>query len=137
MPWMPDNDNTNFSGDAHLSMAIGTAAERKWRPLVLALLCPSRGRHQQSNAARISRNGARTAEIRSAPAGGASSFFVGTDVAYLGGDGNFLRPLVGVEDFDSDVVGIVKAGASTAMGFSVFQTIQNFVYPKGSAWLDP
>merc|ERR1719230_1488003 len=90
MPWMPGNDNTNFAGDAHLSMAIG----------------------------------------------GASSFFVGTDVAYLGGDGNFLRPLVGVEDADSDIVGIVKAGTSTAMGFSVFQTIQNFVYPKGAAWLD-
>ena len=31
-------------------------------PLVLALHCPSRGRHQPSDAARTGRNGARTAE---------------------------------------------------------------------------
>ena len=52
--------------------------------------------------------------------GGASSFFVGTDVAYLGGEGNFLRPVVGVEDFDSDLLGVAKAGTSTALGFVAF-----------------
>jgi len=91
MPWMPGNDNGNFSTDAYLSMAIG----------------------------------------------GASSFFVGTDVAYLGGEGNFLRPVVGVEDFDSDGLGIVKAGASTALGFCAFQSVQNVTYKQGTAWLDP
>jgi len=91
MPWMPANDNANFSTDAYLSMAIG----------------------------------------------GASSFFVGTDVAYLGGEGNFLRPVVGVEDFDSVGLGIAKAGTSTALGFCAFQSVQNVVYPKGTAWLDP
>ena len=45
------------------------AAEWKSCPLVLILLCGSRGQHQQSNAAKISGNGARTAEIGSAPAG--------------------------------------------------------------------
>ena len=69
--------------------------------------------------------------------GGASSCFVGTDVAYLGGEGNFLRPLVGIEDVDSDLLGICKAGTSTAMGFAVAQSIQNVSYKPGQAWLDP
>ena len=69
--------------------------------------------------------------------GGASGFFVGTDVAYLGGDGNFLRPIVGVEDFDSDVLGIVKAGTSTGLGFCAFQSVQNVTFAQGSAWIDP
>ena len=69
--------------------------------------------------------------------GGASSFFVGTDVAYLGGDGNFLRPVVGVEDFDSDLLGVAKAGTSTALGFVAFQSVQNVAFKSGTAWLDP
>ncbi|KAH8048232.1 mannosyl-oligosaccharide 1,2-alpha-mannosidase [Aureococcus anophagefferens] len=89
-PWMPAPDNSNFAGDANLSMAIG----------------------------------------------GASSFFVGTDVAYLGGDGNFLRPLVGVEDVDSDLLGVAKAGTSTGLGFMAFQSVQNVVFKEGEAWLD-
>ena len=52
--------------------------------------------------------------------GRASGFFVGTDVAYLGGDGNFLRPVVGDGDFDSDVLGIVKAGTSAGLGYCAF-----------------
>ena len=58
-------------------------------------------------------------------------------VAYLGGEGNFLRPLVGVEDFDSDILGVVKAGTSTALGFVAFQSIQNLTFKNGAAWLDP
>ena len=69
--------------------------------------------------------------------GGASSFFVGTDVAYLGGEGNFLRPVVGVEDFDSDLLGVAKAGTSTALGFVAFQSVQNVAFKSGTAWLDP
>ena len=42
--------------------------------------------------------------------GGASSAFVGTDVAYLGGEGNFLRPIVGVEADMSQVEGCFRAG---------------------------
>lgn len=90
MPWMPHADNSNFAGDASLSMAIG----------------------------------------------GATAFFVGTDVAYLGGQGNFLRPLVGVESFDSDLTGIIKAGTSTALGFTAAQAAQNVTYPAKQAWLD-
>ena len=69
--------------------------------------------------------------------GGASSFFVDTDVAYLGGEGNFLRPIVGVEDFDSDLLGVAKAGTSTALGFVAFQSVQNVTFKAGTAWLDP
>lgn len=68
--------------------------------------------------------------------GGASAFFVGTDVAYLNGNGNFLRPLVGVEDIDTNLIGCVKAGSSTALGFTVAQSVQNVAYPKGQAWCD-
>lgn len=69
--------------------------------------------------------------------GGASAFFVGTDTAYLAGQGNFLRPVVGIEDIDTDILGCVKAGSSTALGFTVAQTAQNLSYPKGQAWNDP
>ena len=53
------------------------------------------------------------------------------------GDGNFLRPIVGVEDFDSDILGIVKAGTSTGLGFCAFQSVQNVTFAQGSAWIDP
>jgi len=68
--------------------------------------------------------------------GGASACFVGTDVAYLGGEGNFLRPVVGIEDVDPDLVGIVKAGTSTSIGFAAAQSIQNITYKQGEAWCD-
>ncbi|KAJ1444639.1 hypothetical protein M885DRAFT_552406 [Pelagophyceae sp. CCMP2097] len=68
--------------------------------------------------------------------GGASACFVGTDTAYLGGEGNFLRPLVGVEAVDSAVTGCLKAGTSTAVGFIAAQSVQNITYPKSQAWLD-
>ena len=48
------------------------AAGRRSCPLVLILLSTSRGRRKQSNAAKISSNGGRTAEIGSAPAGAAT-----------------------------------------------------------------
>ena len=41
-----------------------TTAERKWCPLVLALLCPSRGRHAHATAAKISGRGPRLFEFR-------------------------------------------------------------------------
>ena len=69
--------------------------------------------------------------------GGATGFFVGTDTAYLAGDGNWLRPVVGIEDGASVLVGCVTAGSSTALGFAVSQSAQNLVYPKGQCWLDP
>ena len=130
---MPACDNENFSTDAHLSMVCcgvvwwprpGVSRLRMMRRLLDArraavVASASFGRHRPAQAI-----------------GGASSFFVGTDVAYLGGEGNFLRPIVGVEDIDSDIVGICKAGTSTAMGFAAFQTVQNVTYKQGQAWLD-
>jgi len=68
--------------------------------------------------------------------GGASAFFVGTDTAYLAGSGNFLRPVVGIEALDADLVGCVKAGSSTALGFLAAQSLQNITYAKGQAWND-
>ncbi len=68
--------------------------------------------------------------------GGATAFFVGTDTEYLSGEGNFLRPVVGIEDSDSDPIGCIKAGTSTALGFALAQSAQNIVYPAGKCWLD-
>eukprot|EP00617_Octactis_speculum_P020253 CAMPEP_0185766154 /NCGR_PEP_ID=MMETSP1174-20130828/35722_1 /TAXON_ID=35687 /ORGANISM="Dictyocha speculum, Strain CCMP1381" /LENGTH=275 /DNA_ID=CAMNT_0028449683 /DNA_START=26 /DNA_END=853 /DNA_ORIENTATION=- len=72
----------------------------------------------------------------SASIGGATGFFVGTDAAYMDGAGNWLRPVIGVEDADSDIVGCLKAGTSTGLGFFVAQGAQNVVYPSGKCWLD-
>lgn len=72
----------------------------------------------------------------SASIGGATAFFVGTDTAYMNGDGNWLRPVIGVEDADSDIVGCIKAGTSTGLGFFAAQAAQNAVYPAGKCWLD-
>lgn len=69
--------------------------------------------------------------------GGATGFFVGTDVAYMSGAGNWLRPVIGIEEGVSDLVGCATAGTSTALGFAVAQSAQNLVYPKGQCWLDP
>ena len=68
--------------------------------------------------------------------GGATAFFVGTDTEYLSGEGNFLRPVIGIEDSDGDVTGCIKAGSSTALGFAAAQTFQNITYPAEKCWLD-
>lgn len=68
--------------------------------------------------------------------GGATGAFVGTDVAYLNGDGNFLRPLVGIEEGMSDLQGSITAGTSTGIGFVAFQSVQNVSYEKGTNWTD-
>lgn len=65
--------------------------------------------------------------------GGATGAFVGTDVSFAG---NWLRPVVGVEEATSDLVGMVKAGSSTALGFGAFQSVQNVSFPAGSNWTD-
>lgn len=66
--------------------------------------------------------------------GGATGAFVGTDVSF--GDANWLRPVVGVEEGFSDMLGQIKAGTSTSLGFVAFQTVQSFVVPKGKCWVD-
>ena len=68
--------------------------------------------------------------------GGATAFFVGTDVAYADGAGNWLRPVVGIEDAEAAAIGCVKAGCSTALGFVSAQSLQNLVMPAGKCWVD-
>jgi hypothetical protein len=57
--------------------------------------------------------------------GGATACFVGTDVSY--GDGNWLRPLVGIEEEFATMHGCVLAGTSTALGFTAVQIAENIV----------
>jgi len=68
--------------------------------------------------------------------GGATGAFVGTDVAYMDGAGNFLRPLVGIEEGLTDLQGSIYAGASTSLGFTAFQGLQNISYAEGTNWTD-
>lgn len=68
--------------------------------------------------------------------GGGTAAFVGTDVAYLNGEGNFLRPIVGIEEGVSDLQGCVTAGCSTALGFAVAQTSENLIWSQGKLWTD-
>jgi len=65
--------------------------------------------------------------------GGATGAFVGTDVSFAG---NWLRPVIGVEETTSDIIGMVKAGSSTSLGFGAFQSVQNVTFPAGSNWTD-
>lgn len=67
--------------------------------------------------------------------GGACGAFVGTDTAYLV-DQNYLKGIVGIDDADADLLGCVKAGSSTALGFNVIQTGENLVYPAKKVWTD-
>lgn len=68
--------------------------------------------------------------------GGATGCFVGTDLSY--GSDNWINTLIpiGVTDDDSILLGMVKAGSSTALGFTVVQTAQNVMVPHGDCWLD-
>jgi len=65
--------------------------------------------------------------------GGATGAFVGTDVSQVG---NWLRPVVGIEDGVSTLAGAATAGSSTAMGFFAFQTAQNLTESEGKNWVD-
>jgi len=67
--------------------------------------------------------------------GGGTACFVGTDVSF--GDANWLRPIVGVEETTPDLLGCVKAGTSTFLGFGVVQTAENIIIPARSCWTDP
>eukprot|EP00977_Amphora_coffeiformis_P027120 scaffold33867_cov154-Amphora_coffeaeformis.AAC.2 len=66
----------------------------------------------------------------SAAIGGATAFFVGTDVAYLP-EQNFLIGAVGIQDGTPDIVGSAIAGTSTSMGFCAAQSTFNMIYPAG------
>ena len=67
--------------------------------------------------------------------GGACGAFVGTDVAYLP-DQNWLIGIVGIEDADAVITGCVKAGTSTALGFSALQAGQNVTFSANKNWTD-
>lgn len=71
----------------------------------------------------------------SAAIGGATGFFVGTDVAYLP-EQNFLLGTVGIQDGTPDLVGAAIAGTSTSMGFVASQSTFNMIYPAGKLWND-
>jgi len=66
--------------------------------------------------------------------GGATAFFVGTDVSFANPDNNFLRPIVGVEESCGNVSGCMLAGTSTAMGFAAVNGAQAVVLPPGKMW---
>ncbi|KAG8469057.1 hypothetical protein KFE25_007575 [Diacronema lutheri] len=71
----------------------------------------------------------------SASIGGATGTFVGTDISF--GADNFLRPVFGVEETMSAAGGMVRAGASTSVGFLGVQALQNIALPSGANWVDP
>lgn len=66
--------------------------------------------------------------------GGATGAFVGTDVSF--GCQNWLRPTVGIEEGVGELNSMVTAGGSTALGFTVFQGLQNTTFSRGKSWLD-
>jgi len=65
--------------------------------------------------------------------GGATGAFVGTDVSFAG---NWLAPVVGVEETTGDLAGMVLAGSSTSLGFGALQGVQNIVVPSKQSWND-
>mmetsp|Transcript_22836 Transcript_22836/g.47853 ORF Transcript_22836/g.47853 Transcript_22836/m.47853 type:complete len:336 (-) Transcript_22836:477-1484(-) len=77
----------------------------------------------------------RTDKSLSAAIGGATGFFVGTDVGYLPGQ-NFLGGVVGIADGTSSLVGCGLAGSATSLGFVTAQSTLNAVYPRGRLWND-
>jgi hypothetical protein len=66
--------------------------------------------------------------------GGATGCFVGTDTSY--GAENWMTGLLGVGDDDAILTGMIKAGSSTALGFTAVQLVQNVTVPHGTCWLD-
>jgi len=66
--------------------------------------------------------------------GAATAFFVGTDVSM--GSSNFLLNLLGIQSDCSILKGALLAGLSTALGFSVAQTMFNIAFPPGKNWID-
>lgn len=67
--------------------------------------------------------------------GGATGFFVGTDVGYLPHQ-NFLIDVVGITEGTSKLGGCVIAGSSTSLGFAASQSVLNLSYPKDKCWND-
>jgi len=66
--------------------------------------------------------------------GGATGMFVGTDVTILK---NPLDSFVGVYPETSPLLGCVKAGTSTGVGFALFHSIQNTRAQTSSSYVTP
>merc|ERR1711998_311871 len=67
--------------------------------------------------------------------GGATGFFVGTDVTF--GASNWLINVVGIKEGVAAIAGMCLAGLSTSLGFMATQFIQALFRPKGKCWIDP
>jgi len=66
--------------------------------------------------------------------GGGSACFVGTDYSVVS---NPFRDLFGITPTDSNLVGCLRAGASTAFGYFTLQSAQNLLLFSGKNYLDP
>lgn len=64
---------------------------------------------------------------------GALALFCATDPTL---EGNWASPAFGVTDADSKTAGMFKAGASAAVGYLVFQLLQNALLPSGWSYID-
>ena len=64
--------------------------------------------------------------------GGATGMFVACDPALAM---NVFSPFFGVLDTDSNLIGMIRAGAATSTGYGLVQIVQNF-FPKGRNWMD-
>jgi len=65
--------------------------------------------------------------------GGGSAMFVGTDYNMIG---NPFKDLLGITPTDTALMGCIRAGTSTAVGFFALQTGQNLTLPIGLNYLD-
>lgn len=65
---------------------------------------------------------------------GAEACFLTTDTSF--GSGNWARTLFGVYAHTPGWTAVLRAGASTAVGFSIVQLLQNLVVFPGRSWLD-
>lgn len=136
--WQPTVDMLTASGMSFTSVATGTtmicgiafyAGLRMFR-----LIYGKGGILGMSGVEDNSYSNLKADALLSLSIGGATGAFVGTDVSF--GDGNWLRPLFGIEDGTADLLGAVTAGASTGTGFLAFQTCQNVVEREGKNWVD-
>jgi len=64
--------------------------------------------------------------------GGATGMFVACDPALAM---NVFAPAFGVLETDSNIIGMLRAGAATGTGYGLVQAVQNF-FPKGRNWMD-
>lgn len=121
--------NLGFNASAGLTLAVCGGAFFAGLRGFRMLYSPVMDGVEENNYSNLKNDAALSASI-----GAATACFVGTDVSF--GDGNWLRPLVGVEDGFSTPLGMCLAGSSTALGFLALQTGQNVVVPKGKNWVD-